>query len=219
VRVIARKAFPFAPQALPQLLMGFPIPGLQVAGQRLAMPSCLTACQSLIEEHGPARHDCLLDYVDRFQPAREYAQCTLMLLPTVKGTAPVVIAEAMAARVPVVATCVGRRLHTMRGGTRNLQVDRGEVTGGRCSPGKWACASRAGHVKLATFVGLVPGLPASVVTQGLGVPIAGSTSGFLKVALLLSAQYRAGPRMPCGSLLLGPPWRCTLKLEGAGCSS
>jgi glycosyltransferase involved in cell wall biosynthesis len=127
--VIPRKGLLFALQALSRLLPGFPQLELRVAGETLAMPSFLATCRSFIEAHGLGRHVRFLDNLGIPQLADEYAACSLMLLPSMQETAPVVIAEAMAAGAPIVATRVGGVPHMVEDGMTGLLVDYGDVDG------------------------------------------------------------------------------------------
>ena len=128
-RVVPRKGVLFLLQALPGLLREFPSLQLRIAGESLAMPSYHAACQSFIAREGLAQHVCFLDNLSMTELTEEYARCTLMVLPSMQETAPVVIGEAMAVGVPVVATRVGGVPHMVRDEATGLLVDYGDVGG------------------------------------------------------------------------------------------
>jgi glycosyltransferase involved in cell wall biosynthesis len=119
----------FALQPLPELGKEFPALQLRIAGESLAMPPYLEACQSFIARQGLAQHVRFLDNLSMSELAEEYARCTLMLLPSMEETAPVVIGEAMASGVPIVATRVGGVPYMVQDGVTGLLVDYGDVDG------------------------------------------------------------------------------------------
>jgi len=128
-RVIPRKGILFLLQALPALVREFPGLQLRIAGESQAMPSYLAACRTFIAGRGLAGHVRFLDNLSMAELAEEYARCTLMVLPSMQETAPVVIGEAMAVGVPVVATRVGGVAHMVQDGVTGLLVDYGHVDG------------------------------------------------------------------------------------------
>lgn len=126
-RVIPRKGILFLLQALPALVREFPALQLRIAGESRAMPSYFAACRSFLARQGLASHVRFLDNLSMAELAEEYARCTLMVLPSMQETAPVVIGEAMAVGVPVVATRVGGVAHMVRDEVTGLLVDYGHV--------------------------------------------------------------------------------------------
>jgi glycosyltransferase involved in cell wall biosynthesis len=129
VRVIPRKGLLLGLQALLALRQDLPALQLRVAGETLAMPDYYEACQSFIAAHGLQEQVLFLDHLSAAQLAEEYARCTLMLLPSMQETAPVVIAEAMAAGVPVVATRVGGVPNMVQHGITGWLVDHRDIDG------------------------------------------------------------------------------------------
>ena len=69
----------------------------------------------------------LLGQLDAAQMLDEYRQAAVLVLPSAQETSPMVIAEAMAAAVPVVATRVGGVPHLVEEGRTGFLVDVGEV--------------------------------------------------------------------------------------------
>lgn len=127
VRVIPRKGLLLGLQALLALREQFPALQLRVAGETMAMPDYYRTCRSFVAEHGLQGQVAFLDHLSVAELAEEYARCTLMLLPSMQETAPVVIGEAMAAAVPVVATRVGGVPHMVQHGITGWLVDYGDV--------------------------------------------------------------------------------------------
>ena len=129
VRVIPRKGLLFALEALRDLVREFPGATLQIAGETGAMPSYLETCESFIARHDLSRNVGFLDNLDPSALAQEYSRCTVMLLPSMQETAPVTIGEAMAARVPIVATRVGGIPQMVQDGVTGMLVDYGDRGG------------------------------------------------------------------------------------------
>jgi glycosyltransferase involved in cell wall biosynthesis len=105
-RVIARKGLLELLRALIEVRKSVPEVRLRVAGEIESAPGYLEACRQFIAQYG-------LDGVVRFlgpltvaQMVEEYARCTVLALTSKQETAPVAVAEAMAAARPVVATRV-----------------------------------------------------------------------------------------------------------------
>jgi len=105
-RVIPRKGLLELLRALTEVRKSVPGVRLRVAGEIESAPGYLEACRQFIAQHG-------LDGVVRFlgpltvaQMVEEYARCAVLALTSKQETAPVAVAEAMAAARPVVATRV-----------------------------------------------------------------------------------------------------------------
>ena len=58
---------------------------------------------------------------------REFSDCSVLALPSVQETAPMVIAQAMAAAKPVVATFVGGIAEMVRDGETGILVRKGDT--------------------------------------------------------------------------------------------
>ncbi len=105
-RVIPRKGLLNLLQALVDVRNKVPRVSLRVAGETGSAPAYVEACRRFIAQHQ-------LDGVVRFlgpltvaQMVEEYARCAVLALTSKQETAPVAVAEAMAAARPVVATRV-----------------------------------------------------------------------------------------------------------------
>jgi glycosyltransferase involved in cell wall biosynthesis len=106
-RVIPRKRVLDLVQAFPQVLKQVPSARLHIAGETSTEPVYVEsirrwAHQSHLDEYirflGPLTEEAVF---------QEFAGCSILALPSAQETAPMVIAQAMAARKPVVATRVG----------------------------------------------------------------------------------------------------------------
>jgi glycosyltransferase involved in cell wall biosynthesis len=81
---------------------------LRVAGEIESEPAYVESCQRFIAEHGLEAAVTFLGSLTSRQMVTEYARCTVLALPSKQETAPVAVAEAMAAGRPVVTTrCCG----------------------------------------------------------------------------------------------------------------
>jgi len=105
------------------------IPDLQlrVAGRTDVEPAYLEKVQAYISDRG--LEDCvhLLGSLDEASLLDEYARCALLVLPSRQETAPMVIEQAMAARVPVVATRVGGVDYMVDHGRTGFVIDFGDI--------------------------------------------------------------------------------------------
>ena len=103
-RVIRRKGLLELLRALPEVRETVPHVRLRVAGESESDLEYLDACQQFIADHELERTVTFLGSLTVEQMVKEYARCTVFALPSKQETAPVVVAEAMAAGRPVVAT-------------------------------------------------------------------------------------------------------------------
>lgn len=105
------------------------IPDLQlrIAGRTNVEPDYFEKVQAYISDRG--LEDCvyLLGSLDEASLLDEYARCALLVLPSRQETAPMVIEQAMAARVPVVATRVGGVDYLVNHGHTGYVVDFGDI--------------------------------------------------------------------------------------------
>ena len=81
--------------------------------------------------HDHSLEDCVhfLGPLDEVSLLEEYARCALLVLPSRQETAPMVIQQAMAARVPVVATRVGGVDYLVDHGRTGFVVEFGDIKG------------------------------------------------------------------------------------------
>jgi glycosyltransferase involved in cell wall biosynthesis len=106
--VIARKGLLNLLRALAQVKETMPHTELRVAGEIESEPAYVESCQRFIAEHGLEAAVTFLGSLTSRQMVTEYARCTVLALPSKQETAPVAVAEAMAAGRPVVTTrCCG----------------------------------------------------------------------------------------------------------------
>ncbi len=107
------------------------IPDVQVrlAGRMNIYPAYLEQLHAYVREHD--LEDCVyfLGSLEETALLDEYARCALLVLPSRQETAPMVIAQAMAARVPVVATRVGGVDYLVNDGRTGFVVEFGDIEG------------------------------------------------------------------------------------------
>lgn len=106
-RVIPRKDPLTAVRALALVRERFPGVTLRIAGEAEAEPEYAQRVHALVDELGLGSAVHFLGQLDEQSLLKEYTACSVVLLTSVQETAPVVIAQAMAAGRPVVATAVG----------------------------------------------------------------------------------------------------------------
>jgi len=105
------------------------VPDLQIrlAG-RVDVDSVYTdKIRTYIQDHGLENCVYLLGPLDETLLLGEYARCALLVLPSRQETAPMVIEQAMAARVPVVATRVGGVDYLVDHGRTGFVVEFGDI--------------------------------------------------------------------------------------------
>lgn len=98
---------------------------LRVAGPEVET-SYATEVRHVIAAHGLEERVSLLGLLDQAQLEGELAGCTTLVLPSGQETSPMVIAEAMAAGVPVIATDVGGVTSLLTDGVTGLVIPPGE---------------------------------------------------------------------------------------------
>lgn len=102
-RVIPRKGLLNLLQALVGVRRAVPEVCLRVAGEVESQSQYVAACRRFIAQQGLEAAVTFLGSLSLEQMAHEYARCALLALPSKQETAPVVVAEAMAAGRAVVA--------------------------------------------------------------------------------------------------------------------
>jgi len=107
------------------------VPDLQtrLAGRMGSDRTYIEQLRAYTHDHG--LEDCVhfLGPLDEASLLEEYARCALLVLPSRQETAPMVIEQAMAARVPVVATRVGGVDYLVDHGRTGFVVEFGDTRG------------------------------------------------------------------------------------------
>lgn len=106
-RVIPRKRVTDLVRAFAQIISHVPSARLHIAGEISTEREYVGSIQRWVHESNLAEHVRFLGHLPEESVLREFAGCSLLVLPSAQETAPMVIAQAMAARKPVVATRVG----------------------------------------------------------------------------------------------------------------
>ncbi len=103
-RVIRRKGLLELLHALGPVSRVVPDVSLRIAGEHESEPDYVSECRAAIAQLGLEDRVTFLGSLTMDEMAAEYARCAVFALPSRQETAPVVVAEAMAAGRPVVAT-------------------------------------------------------------------------------------------------------------------
>jgi glycosyltransferase involved in cell wall biosynthesis len=80
---------------------------LRIAGSTQVHPEYYAACRDYVRENDLEEAVTFLGHLAPERVLEEYARCATLVLPAFQETAPIVVAEAMAAGVPLVATRAG----------------------------------------------------------------------------------------------------------------
>ena len=115
-RVIPRKDILTLIRAFDRVARAHPSAQLHIAGEEHSFPEYARACRAEVTARGLGDRVRFLGPLDREALLQEYAAAQVLALTSVQETAPVVIAEAMAASTPVVATHVGGVPYMVREG-------------------------------------------------------------------------------------------------------
>jgi len=127
--VIARKDPLTAIRAFAQARALHPQARLRIAGALDAEPAYAAAAQKLAARLGLASAVDFLGHLDEAAILEEYRACSLFLLSSVQETAPVVVAQALAAGRPVVATAAGGTAFMVEDGVTGLVAPVGDAAG------------------------------------------------------------------------------------------
>lgn len=103
-RVIPQKGLLNLLKVLVEVRRVYPQVCLRVAGETESAPAYVKICREFIEQHDLGKAVTFLGSLTVEGMVQEFARCAIFALPSEQDTAPVVIAEAMAAGRPVVAT-------------------------------------------------------------------------------------------------------------------
>ena len=129
-RVLPRKRVMDLVQAFSQVLMQVPSAKLRIAGEISTEPAYVDAIQKWVHGSHLDEHISFLGPLSEEAILHEFAGCSILALPSAQETAPMVIAQAMAAGKPVVATRIGG-VGEMVGENsgRGFLVDVGDIDG------------------------------------------------------------------------------------------
>ncbi|HEA26603.1 MAG TPA: glycosyltransferase family 1 protein [Ectothiorhodospiraceae bacterium] len=128
--IIPRKQVLELLQAMVEVRRSVPTVQLRLAGDQrstIDRGPYFAELQELIAEECLGKNLRFLGSLSEDELLKEYAECSLLILPSVQETAPMVIMQAMAAGKAVVATRVGGIPHLVEDGRTGLLVDSGDV--------------------------------------------------------------------------------------------
>jgi len=128
-RVIRRKGLLGLLRALVEVRSAVPQVRLRVAGETESDLAYLDMCRHLIAEQALGAAVTFLGSLTVEQMMKEYARCAVLALPSKQETAPVVVAEAMAAGRPVVASRACGVPYMVEHEQSGLLVEYGDVAG------------------------------------------------------------------------------------------
>jgi glycosyltransferase involved in cell wall biosynthesis len=128
-RLLPRKGLLNLLHALVEVRKVVPQVSLRVAGETESAAAYFEACRQFIEQQNLGASVAFLGSLTMQRLVEEYTRCTVFALPSKQETAPVVVAEAMAAGRPVVATRVCGVPYMIEDGVSGLLVDYGDVAG------------------------------------------------------------------------------------------
>jgi glycogen(starch) synthase len=92
-------------------------------------PGYSAAIQAMVQRHGLGAHVTVLGHVSDRELEAQYAVCSALVLASYEETAPIAIAQAMAANVPVLASMAGGIPHLVRHGETALLFEPGSAEG------------------------------------------------------------------------------------------
>jgi glycosyltransferase involved in cell wall biosynthesis len=128
-RVIQRKRPLDLVQAFARIAPQFPQAQLRIAGEYRSEARYAASIQTFIQESGLSGRVHMLGGLEEGDVLREFAACDMLALPSVQETTPMVIAQAMAAGKPVVATPVGGVPEMILDGVSGYLHDVGDIEG------------------------------------------------------------------------------------------
>jgi glycosyltransferase involved in cell wall biosynthesis len=124
--VIPRKRLVDLVEAMPLILAVVPDARLRVAGSELDA-AYAGRVRGRVHEHGLEARVAFLGALSPDEMVDEYRRASMVVLPSAQETSPMVIGEAMAAGVPVVATRVGGVRYLVDDGVTGHVVEVGDV--------------------------------------------------------------------------------------------
>lgn len=128
-RVIPRKNLLDLLQALVLVRKEVAQAQLRVAGEAESDLAYVELCHQFIRQNHLDNAVTFLGSLTTQQMAKEYEGCAVLVLPSKQETAPVAVAEAMAAGRPVVATRVCGMPFMVEDGVSGLLVNEGDING------------------------------------------------------------------------------------------
>jgi glycosyltransferase involved in cell wall biosynthesis len=128
-RVIPRKRVLDLVQAFSKIAQQMPSARLRIAGEYSSERAYVEEVRNLISTTNLEDRVHLLGSLSEDAVLCEFAGCDVLALPSIQETTPMVIAQAMAAGKPVVATPVGGVAEMVSDGETGFLVDVGDVDG------------------------------------------------------------------------------------------
>jgi len=128
-RVLPLKRLLDLVKAFEKIIQHFPQAQLRIAGECQSEPAYVKTIRAFIREAGLHNQVHLLGSLSEEAVLREFAACDVLALPSAQENAPMVIAQAMAAGKPVVATPVGGVSGMVSHGETGFLVDVGDTDG------------------------------------------------------------------------------------------
>jgi len=127
-RVIPLKRIHDLVQAFIKIANIIPQAELRIAGEITSAHNYVDSIRNLINQSGLGDRIFLLGERNQKDILKEYSNCSLVVLPSSQENSPMVIAQAMAAAKPVVATRVGGVAEMVGlGGERGLLINVGDI--------------------------------------------------------------------------------------------
>jgi glycosyltransferase involved in cell wall biosynthesis len=128
-RVIQRKRVLDLVKAFAQVAQRFPLAQLRIAGECHSEKDYVKLVRDFIRDARLTDNVHLLGALSEEEVLREFASCDLLALPSAQETTPMVIAQAMAAGKPVIATPVGGVAEMVRDGETGLLFKVNDIKG------------------------------------------------------------------------------------------
>jgi glycosyltransferase involved in cell wall biosynthesis len=126
-RVIPRKRVLDLVKAFAKIIQKDPSVQLRIAGESNSEASYVASVRRTIRNLDLEDRVYMLGQLDENAMMREFSKCSVLALPSVQETAPMVIAQAMAAAKPVVATPVGGVAEMVRDGETGILVHKYDI--------------------------------------------------------------------------------------------
>ena len=128
-RVIHRKRVLDLVRAFQRVIDELPAARLRIAGECESEAGYARRIQQFVESANLRDSIAMLGAVSERQILREFSNCDVLALPSAQETSPMVVAQAMAAGKPVIATPVGGVEEMVENGKTGLLVPVGDVVG------------------------------------------------------------------------------------------